>query len=246
MGLPEIKGFLETSFVDWPGRLAAVLFLPHCNFRCPYCHNHRLVCAPETLATLSLERVLARLDGFRDWIDGVCVTGGEPTLQPGLAALLGRLREAGWPVKLDTNGSQPEVLAALLRKRLLAAVALDVKAPLEAIPYRRNAGVGADPGAVRASLELLAASDLPLEVRTTVHPRLLSRDEVVRLAASVGAALAGAGRRDGVSFRLQRCRVEDALEAGLRDHPALDPEPFGEWEREAQDRFRAGLAQQPA
>ena len=78
--MTEIKGFLETSFVDWPGKLCSVLFLPHCNFRCPYCHNHSLVFHPEQYPSIPLEDILSRLYTFRDWIDGVCITGGEPTL----------------------------------------------------------------------------------------------------------------------------------------------------------------------
>jgi His-Xaa-Ser system radical SAM maturase HxsC len=80
LATPSIKGFLETSFVDWPGRMASVVFLPGCNFRCPYCHNHALVLDPGAVATWPLEVVLAKLSGMKGWVDGVCVTGGEPTL----------------------------------------------------------------------------------------------------------------------------------------------------------------------
>ena len=140
MDLPTIKGFLETSFVDWPGQVAAVVFLPRCNFRCPYCHNHGLVLHPEGLQSWSLEGILDHLDGYRDWVDGVCVSGGEPTIHPGLPDLLGALRDSGWATKIDTNGARPDVVAGLLDAGLLDALALDLKAPLEPIPYRRNSG----------------------------------------------------------------------------------------------------------
>ncbi|MDW7709124.1 MAG: anaerobic ribonucleoside-triphosphate reductase activating protein [Deferrisomatales bacterium] len=239
--VPELKGFLELSFVDWPGRVTAVVFLPRCNFRCPYCHNHPLVLAPEQVATVPLEAVLARLDALRGWVDGVCVTGGEPTLEPRLPELLAVFRSRGLGVKLDTNGSRPAVLASLLAGGLLESVALDVKAPLEPIPYRRNAGAGADPAQVATSLELLARAEIPLEVRTTVHPSLLSQEEVRRLAAQVGAACAvrRGPAAEPVRFTLQRCRGEDLLDGRLKALPPLPPEVFQEWEREARFAFTA-------
>ncbi len=235
MSLPEIKGFLETSFVDWAGRVAAVVFLPRCNFCCPYCHNHALVRCPESLRTFGLEEVLDRLEAMRGWVDGVCVTGGEPTVHGGLPELLREFSGRRWPVKLDTNGSRPEVLEGLLASGALEAASVDVKAPLESIPYRRNAGPGADPAAVLRSLELLAGSGIPVEARTTVHPALLSRSEVLRLAGQVGAVLGRCGGEGRLT--LQRCRVEDTLDPALRDEAPLDPEAFEDWTREAGSRF---------
>lgn len=241
MEAPEIKGFIETSFVDWPGKLASVVFLPGCGYRCPYCHNHRLVLHPEAFGSWSLGAVLDLLERFRGWVDGVCVTGGEPTLHAGLETLLATFKGAGWAVKLDTNGSRPDALAGLLGAGLADEVAIDVKAPLEPIPYRRNAGPGGDPERVRASLEVLARSGLPVQVRTTVHPFLLSREELLRLAGQVGQLLAK--RADGVPVRFvaQRCRVEDPLDPFLRDQPPLALEDFAEWAREAEASFRQAL-----
>ncbi len=229
-------GFLETSFVDWPGRVAAVVFLPRCNYRCPYCHNHPVVLAPESLVSWDPEGVLGRVGELREWLDGVCVTGGEPTLHRELPALLAGLRARGLPVKLDTNGSRPEVLEALLARGLLDAVALDVKAPLEPLPYRRNGGPGAEPDAVRRSLALLAGAEVDLEVRTTVHPALLSRAELGRLAETAGALLAGP-RRGATRFTVQRCRAEETLDPGLKDRPGLPPDAFDAWAREAREAF---------
>lgn len=235
MRLPPIKGFLETSFVDWPGRVAAVLFLPGCNFCCPYCHNHALVRCPESLRTFPWEDVVARLETLRGWVDGVCVTGGEPTIHEGLPALVDALHARGWDVKLDTNGSRPQVVEALVRRGRLGAASVDVKAPFEPIPYRRNAGPGADPDAVARTLAVLSQTGVFVEARTTVHPALLSRDEVVRLAEQAGAVLRHAAGQ--ARFTLQRCRVEQTLDPGLREHPALTPEVFEAWARDARARF---------
>jgi len=238
VNLPEIKGFLDSSFVDWPGKVAAVVFLPGCNFRCPYCHNHRLVLAPETLETIPLEGVLARLGELHGWVDGVSVTGGEPTLHPGLGGLLETFRNRGLGVKLDTNGSRPHVLKELLVAGLLDTVAVDVKAPLEPLPYRRNAGPGGDPEAVRATLVQLAAAGLSVEVRTTVHPALLSREEVLRTAADAGRALAAHRGPGTVRFTLQRGRVEATLDPGLAEKAPLDQGEFTAWADAAVDAFQ--------
>ncbi|GAB6061569.1 anaerobic ribonucleoside-triphosphate reductase activating protein [Deferrisoma palaeochoriense] len=236
MALPEIKGFLETTFTDWKGKVAAVVFLPRCNFRCPYCHNHRIVTAPHEVPSWPWDEVEARLRGLGGWVDGVCVTGGEPTLHPGLPELLERFRAMGLAVKLDTNGSRPEAVEEVVRAGLVDLVAVDVKAPLEPVPYRRNTGPGSDPDRVEATLEFLGAADLPLELRTTVHPRLLSRDEVCRLGADLGRRVRG--RAAPVRWVLQRCRTDEVLDPELQNHPPLTPEAFRKWEEAARREFR--------
>lgn len=182
-----IKGFLETSFLDWPGRLAAVLFLGGCNFRCPFCHNAELVLAPHLVPSIPLAGVLERLRSLGGWIDGVVVSGGEPTLSPALPELLGRLRSAGFEVKLDTNGSSPDVLAKLIARGLVQAVDMDLKAPLEPAAYARLAGVPVRLELIRASVDVIRLSGLPHRFRTTYVPGLLDHAAVGRLRAAVPA-----------------------------------------------------------
>lgn len=177
-----IKGFLETSFVDWPGKIASVIFLGGCNFRCPYCHNKKIVIEPDTVPDWPLEIILDRLDTRRDWVDGVCVTGGEPTAHAGLPLLLKEIKSHGWAIKLDTNGSKPAVLEKILAEKLVDAVSMDVKAPLNPVSYRRNGGPGADPAKVALSLKLIADSGVPLETRTTVHPDLLKKSDLILIS----------------------------------------------------------------
>lgn len=221
----DIKGFVETSFTDWPGKVAAVVFLPRCNYRCPYCHNHALVTDPERYQSWPLSLILGRLERLRGWADGVCVTGGEPTVSAGLGTLLRTLRGEGWQVKLDTNGSRPDVLREFLSADLFQAVSLDIKAPLEPIPYRRNGGAGADPEPVRQTLQLLAGAGLPVETRTTVHPSLLSLEECIRLRRQTAQLLG----REKVRHTWQRCRVDDPLEPALRESVPLTPADFESW-----------------
>ncbi len=189
-GLPEIKGFLETSFLDWRGKISAVLFLPGCNFACPYCHNHTLAARPQELASLPLDQIMTRLKPFVGWIDGVVISGGEPTLHPGLPRLLEMVRRAGFSVKLDTNGYRPEVLAYLHRHGLVDYVAMDLKAPLEPLAYRRVSGRKVDVDQVRASLEFLKASGLAHEVRSTIWPGWHGPEELRAMAQAVRGAQA--------------------------------------------------------
>jgi pyruvate formate lyase activating enzyme len=186
--LPPIRGFLTCTLIDWPGRVAAEVFLGGCNFRCPFCHAAHLVLNPSQLEEIAPESVLEHLRVQRGWIDGVVISGGEPTADERLPALIEALRAAGAAIKLDTNGSRPEVLRALIEGGMLAAVSMDLKAPLDE-RYHRAAGVEVDLHAVRDSIDLLTSSDLDVEFRTTVCPAFHTHEDVVAMArASAGAA----------------------------------------------------------
>ena len=177
----EIKGFLETSFVDWPEKICAVLFLPFCNFRCPYCHNHGLILRPEEYETRPWPFIRERFQSLRGWLDGVCVSGGEPTLHPDLPELLMAIKALGFPVKLDTNGTRPKVLHFLVEEKLVDFVAMDVKAPLEAEHYSRCAGVPVTVGAIRESIALLLSGRVPYQFRTTVVPAMHTPEILARM-----------------------------------------------------------------
>jgi pyruvate formate lyase activating enzyme len=177
--LPPIKGFLETSFIDWPGKLCAILFVGGCNFRCPFCHNHPLVLAPEGMETIAFTEIMSRLAARKNWLAGICISGGEPTLSPGLPTMIARLKAEGWAIKLDTNGSRPEVLAQLLADNLLDMVAMDVKTVLVQEKYERCTGGPVDLGAIRRSIDLLRQSGIPHEFRMTIAPSLHTEEDIV-------------------------------------------------------------------
>jgi pyruvate formate lyase activating enzyme len=210
-----IKGFLETSFVDWPGKIASVLFLPHCNFRCPYCHNHELVTDPGRFPTVPLHHILETLRHYRGWIDGVCITGGEPTLLPELPGLIERIRQERMLIKLDTNGSHPHVLEHLINARLVDYVAMDVKAPLDRESYVRCSGVAGDLSKIVESVNLLKASHLPYEFRVTVAPTFLIEEDLMRMAHQLKGAK---------KFTLQQFSPAHTLDPGCR---AIVPYPEG-------------------
>ena len=177
----KIAHFLGLSLIDYPGKVAAVIWTAGCNLRCPFCYNPELV-LPEYVKRLKLldpHDVLGELGQRAGFIEGLAVTGGEPTLQGDLEGFLREVKALGLAVKLDTNGTHPEVLERLLSAELLDYVALDVKAPFaryhELVGLPREAARKVA-GAVRRSLELLAAGKIPFEIRTTAAPGLDAAD----------------------------------------------------------------------
>lgn len=174
--------------LDWPGTMAATIFLGQCNFRCPFCHNAELVVAPDSLPDLDANDVIAFLLDRKDWVDHVVITGGEPTLARGLEGFLRQLKHHGFGVKLDTNGSRPSVLSALIDEKLIDFVAMDIKTAFDDYPRVVKAPV--DIAAIRESARLLIESDVPYEFRMTVVPGLLTPqtiEEAARELARMGA-----------------------------------------------------------
>jgi pyruvate formate lyase activating enzyme len=200
----RIGGFVPLSLCDFPGKVAAVVFTQGCNFRCPFCHNGQLL-AWQGEQEQAEEAVLARLQARRQQLEGVVVTGGEPTLQGDLPQFLWRLRACGLAVKLDTNGSQPDMLQALLADRLVDYVAMDIKAPWDM--YDRLAGRACDTQRLRRSMRLIAESGLAHEFRTTRAEALLSEDDCHRITGQLPP---------GSTHKWQRFRPEYSLDAALR------------------------------
>lgn len=184
----KIRGLLANSFVDFPGCLAAVVWTPGCNFRCPFCYNRELVLTPEELPPVAVGTVLELLERQRPFLGGLVVTGGEPTLQPSLAPFLEQVVARGVRVKLDTNGARPAVVASLARRGLVHYLALDVKSALEPAAYAAAAGLS--PARARAvvqrvgeTIDLLYGGALPAwEMRTTLVPGLVEEAQVMSIA----------------------------------------------------------------
>lgn len=163
----QICGLNKTTLLDYPGRVAATVFLGGCNFRCPFCHNASLVTEPDSQPQLSREEVLSFLKKRAGLLDGICVTGGEPTLAPDLPDFLRKIKELGLLVKLDTNGYRPDVTKALINEGLVDHIAMDIKSSLSGYPLaagRPNLPV--EP--VMESISLLMAGTIEYEFRTTV------------------------------------------------------------------------------
>lgn len=183
----NLKGWVRTSLIDFPDHIATVLFTGGCNFRCPMCQNGDLVLRSDKMPTLPEAEVWAFLERRQGLVNGVVITGGEPTLQRDLASFLHRLRERHLDVKLDTNGYCPDVLADLLGEGLVDYVALDVKAPPDKYPLLVGLS-DVDVTRVERSIALLRESGVPHELRTTVVPGLLDEDDVEAIARWIAGA----------------------------------------------------------
>lgn len=166
----EIAGLQKMTLLDFPGKVACTVFLPGCNFRCPFCHNAELL-EGEVPALMDDGELLAFLNKRRGILEGVCISGGEPTLHPGLGDLLRAIKDMGYPVKLDTNGYRPDVLKQLVADGVLDYVAMDIKnSPSK---YAATAGVNTlDLTAVEESIRFLMNGDMEYEFRTTVVAQL--------------------------------------------------------------------------
>ncbi len=187
MKLPKIKGFVDLSLVDWDGRISAVVFLPHCNFRCPFCYNTTLVLKPEEMATIPQDEIEQYLTKSKGWLDGVAITGGEPTIHSELPSLCRRIKESGLGVKLDTNGTNPAMLQKLIEEGIADYVALDVKAPLTMEGYSRAVGVNVEKllREVETSIEVLLSSSVDYEFRTTLVPTIHSKDNLEQICSRI-------------------------------------------------------------
>lgn len=183
----EIKGFIEASFVDWEGKICSVLFLSGCNFRCPFCHNVNLVLEPEKLDTIPLDYLKGKLKEQEDWIDGICITGGEPTLNRDLLELCSTLKRMGFLIKLDTNGTNPQMLEELINQKIVDYIAMDVKAPLDEKNYSQATGIkiGELLNKIKQSIKLLMKSNINYEFRTTVVPTLHSEEDIKKICYSL-------------------------------------------------------------
>lgn len=170
-------GLVKSSLVDYPGKIAAVWFVPGCNYDCFYCHNRSLIDGSYQL--LDVGEVWGFLKKRAGLLQGLVITGGEPTLQPALTEVIRQAKELGYKIKLDTNGSRPQVVAELLAGKLCDYYAVDYKAP--AARYGEMGGPLADPAATRETIRLLLEHRADFQVRTAVYPQL-SRDDLVCMA----------------------------------------------------------------
>ncbi|MFW6122374.1 MAG: anaerobic ribonucleoside-triphosphate reductase activating protein [Petrotogales bacterium] len=183
----DVKGFVDISFVDWDKKVSSVIFLSNCNFRCPFCHNVNLVLNPEKLETIPFEYIKDQLMRQKGWIDGVCITGGEPTLHHSLPDLCSTIKSIDYLVKLDTNGTNPSLLKELMNEDLLDYVAMDVKAPLTPKKYSMATGVSTEIllENVKESINLLMESNINYEFRTTVVPTIHEPDDIKQICHSL-------------------------------------------------------------
>lgn len=179
----NVQGYQKLTLLDYPGRTACTAFTGGCNLRCPFCHNAGLVRTPLAGPDLT-DEVLEYLAKRRGILDGVCVTGGEPLLQLDLEDFLRQVKEMGYAVKLDTNGTLPRRLAAVLATKLVDYVAMDIKSSPDG--YAAATGTDADVSAVSDSLSILRDSGIPFELRTTAVRGLHTEADFAAIGEWIG------------------------------------------------------------
>ncbi len=212
-----IRGITEASFLDWDGKVVMTLYTPNCNFRCPFCHNWELMDNPERYPEKSWEDIRDHLEEHSDFLDGVCVTGGEPLLEPDLESILTNVKAMGKLVKLDTNGSLPEKLKELLDKKLIDYIAMDFKAPLDK-RYSKAAGTTVDIRKIKKSISIIRKSGIHHEFRTTVVPGIHAKEDVIEIARYLGSG----------KYVLQQFVPYHAMDEKLRDEKPYDDQVIAE------------------
>ncbi|MCF7815838.1 MAG: anaerobic ribonucleoside-triphosphate reductase activating protein [Candidatus Pacebacteria bacterium] len=180
----RIGGLQKNSLIDYPGKISAIVFTIGCNFHCPYCHNPELV--DETADEISAEGVLAFLKKRVGLLEAVTITGGEPTVQTDLIPFIKKIKEMGFLVKLDTNGTNPEIVEQLLHAALVDYIAMDIKSPLDS--YSAAVGRPVPIEKVKKSIALMMRNSVPYEFRTTVVKSLLSPDDIIRIGEVIKGA----------------------------------------------------------
>ena len=183
----EIKGFIDISLSDWEGKVSSVIFLPRCNFRCPFCYNKDLVLHPDIMPTIAMEQIEQYLETNRKWIDGIVITGGEPTQHNDLPDLCYRLKKMHFNIKLDTNGTNPTMARNLVNNQLIDHLALDVKAPLTKEEYSLATGTDATEVIERIleTVHLLIETHFSHEFRTTLVPSLHTQETVEKICNAI-------------------------------------------------------------
>lgn len=184
----KLYGLQKLTLLDFPGRTACTVFTGGCNFRCPFCHNALLVTKIDPSAVMDEAEFFSFLKKREGILDGVCITGGEPLLQPDIAPFIRRIKEMGFLVKLDTNGSFPDRLASLIEEGLLDYVAMDVKNSFE--KYSLTIGAEADMAEIEKSIAILLSGKVDYEFRTTVTAELHKVEDIEKIAGQIQGAKA--------------------------------------------------------
>ena len=189
----KLGGLVKFTLIDFPGTPAAIVFTQGCNFRCRYCHNPELVYPHLFTPSMPQEEVMAFLQRRQGTLEGVVVSGGEPTLQEDLIRFMTDVKALGYKTKLDTNGTRPEVLKELIDKKLVDFIAMDLKAPLD--KYALITGVEANSTVIRQSMDLILKSGLGYQFRTTYDKEVLDDNDIAAISAAV----------DGKNYKVQEC-----------------------------------------
>ena len=174
-----IKGIQKLSLIDYEPYTCCVIFTAGCNFRCVFCHNKDLVLNPEKIPTITNEWFYKFLEEKKKWLDAVCITGGEPTLHKDLPEHIAKMKSMGFKVKLDSNGTNPDMLEKLINEELVDYIAMDIKETPE--KYKEIVQVSTDLDKIKKSVNLLLENRIPYELRMTVVPTIVTHEDMEKI-----------------------------------------------------------------
>jgi pyruvate formate lyase activating enzyme len=224
-----IGGIVPFSLIDYPPHMACVIFTQGCNFRCPYCHNPELVTSGASGDRFMPGPLFDFLKERKGKLDAAVITGGEPTLQDGLIEFIEKINLLGYAVKLDTNGTSPALLQTLIRRRLIQAVAMDVKAPLDR--YREVTGGSCDDAlreAVTKSIRLLLKANIEVEFRTTIIKGFVGTEDVLAIAKII---------KDAPRYALQRFVASKTFDPDFQETGAFTEEELADLCKKLRSRY---------
>ncbi|NMC51513.1 anaerobic ribonucleoside-triphosphate reductase activating protein [Candidatus Kuenenbacteria bacterium] len=181
-----IGGLQKTSLLDYPDKVAAIIFTAGCNFRCGFCYNSHLVTKIDNKKLLPEKEIFDFLSSRKNKLDAVVITGGEPTLHNDLPEFIKKIKELGLLIKLDTNGTNPNMLKKLINEKLVDYIAMDIKAPLP--KYNKVVNVKVSPASIKKSIKLIMESGLPYEFRSTILPGLHSANDLIEMSQLIFGA----------------------------------------------------------
>ncbi|MCA9398338.1 MAG: anaerobic ribonucleoside-triphosphate reductase activating protein [Candidatus Omnitrophica bacterium] len=223
----RIGGLQKCSLIDYPGKVSCVIFTQGCNFRCPYCHNRELVLPEHFKETIPEEDVLTLLTKRREYLEGVVITGGEPTEQEDLLQFMDKIKSMGYFLKLDTNGSRPHIIRAVIQSGLADYVAMDIKTSLE--KYQKAIGVNFPVELIQESIELIQGLGIQYEFRTTVVRPFCEFEDIRQISALM---------KDKERYRLQAFRESPKMiNRNLSEVNQATPEEVQGWERRLGDSY---------
>jgi pyruvate formate lyase activating enzyme len=220
----KICAIQKTTLIDYPGHVAATVFLAGCNFRCPWCYARELV-FPELIAKqpeISQDEVFEFLDEKKGYLEGIVLCGGEPTLNQELPEFIKKIKDRGFLVKLDSNGSNPKMMKKLIDDKLIDYVAMDIKLPKDRYPLVFGSALSMDD--IEESIKILKNSDIDFEFRTTCAPGVHTTDDLARMAKWIGEEIPGRKPK----YFLQNFRPERTIDPKFESLRPFPPEFFKE------------------
>ncbi|HEY4494749.1 MAG TPA: anaerobic ribonucleoside-triphosphate reductase activating protein [Candidatus Paceibacterota bacterium] len=214
----KIGGFEKSTIIDYPGKIACIVYTIGCNFRCPYCHNPELV--DETAREINVEEVMSFLKDRKNILDAVVITGGEPTMHDDLPIFIKKIKDIGYLVKLDTNGTRPAMVKKLIENKLVDYIAMDIKSPIG--KYSLTVGRPVYEEAIRYSIEMLISSKIDYEFRTTVVKSLLPKEDI----EAIGKEIKGAKK-----YYLQRFNSDRILNPQFKKKVTYTEDEFNSFKK---------------